>query len=126
MAVFENNQVDLPTDKDELEEDVMSEWVELELPYPPTVNHYWKHTKQGRHYISKAGREFKKIATEVCSQFDPIIGQVEIKIKIYFPDNRARDLDNLPKGIFDSLVGAGLIQDDIVRLSANTALKKWA
>lgn len=90
----------------------MSDWLEIELPYPPTVNTYWRHTKQGRHYISEAGRTFKKIATDVCSQFDPIVGQVEIKIKIYFPDNRPRDLDNLPKGIFDSLVGAGLIQDD--------------
>ena len=33
-------------------------------------------------------------------------------MEIYFPDNRPRDLDNLPKGIFDSLVGAGLIKDD--------------
>lgn len=90
----------------------MSDWLEIELPYPPTVNTYWRHTKQGQHYISEAGRTFKKIATEVCSQFVPIVGQVEIKIKIYFPDNRSRDLDNLPKGIFDSLVGAGLIQDD--------------
>lgn len=90
----------------------MSEFIEITLPYPPTVNHYWKHTRQGRHYISEAGRTFKKIATEACRQFDPILGPVEIKIKIYFPDDRPRDLDNLPKGIFDSLVGAGLIQDD--------------
>nr|WP_276324222.1 RusA family crossover junction endodeoxyribonuclease [Actinobacillus ureae] len=62
--------------------------------------------------MSKAGREFKRIATEVCKQFDPFDGAVEIKMQIYFPDNRDRDLDNLPKGIFDSLVGAVLIKDD--------------
>ena len=90
----------------------MSDWLEICLPYPPSVNHYWKHTRQGKHYISKAGREFKRIATEVCSQFDPFESAVEIKMEIYFPDNRPRDLDNLPKGIFDSLVGAGLIKDD--------------
>ncbi|HDX1111043.1 RusA family crossover junction endodeoxyribonuclease [Pasteurella multocida] len=90
----------------------MSDWLEIALPYPPSVNHYWKHTRCGRHYISKAGREFKRIATEVCKQFDPFDGSVEIKMQIYFPDNRDRDLDNLPKGIFDSLVGAGLIKDD--------------
>lgn len=90
----------------------MSEWLEICLPYPPSVNHYWKHTRQGRHYISKAGRQFKSIATEICKQFDPFDGPVEIRIEIYFPDNRARDLDNLPKGIFDSLVDAGLIKDD--------------
>ena len=78
----------------------------------PSVNHYWKHTRQGKHYISKAGREFKRIATDVCSQFDPFESAVEIKMEIYFPDNRPRHLDNLPKGIFDSLVGAGLIKDD--------------
>ncbi|WP_232617502.1 RusA family crossover junction endodeoxyribonuclease [Aggregatibacter segnis] len=77
----------------------MSDWLEICLPYPPSVNHYWKHTRQGKHYISKAGREFKRIATEVCSQFDPFESAVEIKMEIYFPDNRPRDLDNLPKGI---------------------------
>lgn len=90
----------------------MSDYLEIALPYPPSVNHYWKHTRDGKHYISKAGREFKRIATKVCKQFDPFESAVEIKIEIYFPDNRARDLDNLPKGIFDSLVGAGLIKDD--------------
>lgn len=90
----------------------ISEYLEICLPYPPSVNHYWKHTRQGRHYISKAGRAFKSIATEICQQFVPFEGPVEIKIEIYFPDNRPRDLDNLPKGIFDSLVGAGLIKDD--------------
>lgn len=90
----------------------MSDWLEICLPYPPSVNHYWKHTRQGRHYISKAGREFKKIATDVCAMFDPFEGAVEIKMEIYFPDNRPRDLDNITKGVFDSLVGAGLIQDD--------------
>ncbi|MDU5638549.1 MAG: hypothetical protein E6037_05540 [Haemophilus parainfluenzae] len=65
----------------------MSDWLEICLPYPPSVNHYWKHTRQGKHYISKAGREFKRIATEVCSQFNPFESAVEIKMEIYFPDN---------------------------------------
>jgi len=56
----------------------MSDWVELCLPYPPSVNHYWRHTRQGRHYISKAGREFRQKVLNICNQFDPIAGTVQM------------------------------------------------
>ena len=90
----------------------MSEWVELCLPYPPSVNHYWKHTKSGRHYITAAGREFKATAVQAAAKFEPFAGAVEVRLEIYFPDKRRRDLDNLCKGIFDSLSASGLILDD--------------
>lgn len=90
----------------------MSEWVEIELPYPPSVNTYWRHTKAGRHYISKKGREFKEVAIARCKAFDAFSGAVKIRMDVYFPDKRKRDLDNLTKGVFDSLVASGLIEDD--------------
>lgn len=37
----------------------MSDWLEIALPYPPSVNHYWRHTRSGKHYISEKGRKFK-------------------------------------------------------------------
>lgn len=90
----------------------MSEWVEIELTYPPSVNMYWRHTRAGRHYISKKGREFKEVAIARCKAFDAFSGAVKIKMDVYFPDKRKRDLDNLTKGVFDSLVASGLIEDD--------------
>ncbi|HHF6940351.1 TPA: RusA family crossover junction endodeoxyribonuclease [Haemophilus influenzae] len=79
----------------------MSDWLEIALPYPPSVNHYWRHTRSGRHYISEAGRKFKAEALQILQQFNP-----------FYPDNRNRDPDNINKGLFDSLVASGLIQDD--------------
>lgn len=90
----------------------MSDWLEISLPYPPSVNHYWRHTRSGRHYISERGRAFKKSAVEICKQFDPFSGPVKMQIIIYYPDNRRRDPDNCHKVLFDSLVDSGLIQDD--------------
>lgn len=107
----------------------MSDWLEICLPYPPSVNHYWRHTKTGRHYISEAGRKFKAKATEICQQFDPFVGPVAICLDVYYPDNRNRDPDNINKGLFDSLVSAGLIEDDNNKIvvdfrSRNCGIKK--
>ncbi|WP_114891880.1 RusA family crossover junction endodeoxyribonuclease [Haemophilus haemolyticus] len=90
----------------------MSDWLEIALPYPPSVNHYWRHTRNGRHYISEAGRKFKDEALQILQQFDPFIGAVAVHLEVYYPDNRNRDPDNINKGLFDSLVASGLIQDD--------------
>lgn len=90
----------------------MSDYLEIALPYPPSVNHYWRHTKSGKHYISAEGRAFRAEVLKICKQFDPFIGAVKLKIEVYYPDNRSRDPDNLQKALFDGLTASGLIQDD--------------
>ncbi|WP_314186421.1 RusA family crossover junction endodeoxyribonuclease [Aggregatibacter kilianii] len=107
----------------------MSDWLEIVLPYPPSVNNYWRHTRSGRHYISEAGRKFKAQAVEICKQFDPFVGAVANCLDVYYPDNRNRDPDNINKGLFDSLVSSGLIQDDNNKIvqdfrSKNCGIKK--
>ena len=107
----------------------MSDWLEIALPYPPSVNHYWRHTRSGRHYISEAGRKFKAEALQILQQFDPFIGAVAVHLEVYYPDNRNRDPDNINKGLFDSLVSSGLIQDDNNKIvqdfcSKNCGIKK--
>lgn len=90
----------------------MSEWLEIALPYPPSVNHYWRHTRSGRHYISAEGKAFRAEVLKICRLFDPFVGAVKIKIEVFYPDNRERDPDNIQKALFDSLVSSGLIEDD--------------
>lgn len=107
----------------------MSDWLEVVLPYPPSVNHYWRHTRNGRHYISEAGRKFKTEALRILQQFNPFTGSVAICLDVYYPDNRNRDPDNINKGLFDSLVASGLIQDDNNKVikdfrSKNCGIKK--
>ncbi len=87
--------------------------IELFLPYPPSVNHYWRNVN-GRTIISKAGREYRQAVKESTTG---LIGKalekrLSIDIYAFMPDKRKRDLDNLPKAIFDSLTHAGLWLDD--------------
>lgn len=84
----------------------------FELPYPPTVNHYWKHAA-GRHYISAKGRDYRNHVCLLARTLPKnISSRIAITIDAYMPDRRKRDLDNLPKAVFDSLVHAGVIVDD--------------
>ncbi|NBI12515.1 RusA family crossover junction endodeoxyribonuclease [[Haemophilus] felis] len=91
---------------------MIAEEITLELPYPPTINHYWKHTKQGRHYITDKGRAYQSKVKEVCSGSVPFTKPVSVKVQVWLPDKRRRDLDNLWKVLLDSLVNAKIVADD--------------
>lgn len=101
----------------------MSNSIEIKLPWPPTVNSYWRHivipTKRGKPrsatILSEDARKYRKaVADCVHEQGARNLGTSRLSVKIgaFPPDRRARDLDNLPKGILDSLKHAGVIRDD--------------
>ena len=88
------------------------------LPLPPSVNHYWEayvYTKNGRRV---RGRRRSEKALRFVSAVQRAIsgdkygGLVVAIIRIFFPDERRRDIDNVAKGLLDSLVHAGVIADD--------------
>lgn len=90
----------------------------LQLPFPPSVNKYWRHPTTGklagRHLISEHGRAYREaVRAHVAEgQTKPIAGPVVVDIEAFMPDRRRRDLDNLLKGLLDSLTYAGVWQDD--------------
>ncbi|MCR1838439.1 RusA family crossover junction endodeoxyribonuclease [Pasteurella caecimuris] len=84
----------------------------LELPYPPTVNHYWKHTRNGIHYVTKQGKAYQSAVVFLAKNTKKFTGKVALNVEIYPPDNRKRDIDNIFKALFDSLTYAGVISDD--------------
>jgi crossover junction endodeoxyribonuclease RusA len=88
----------------------------IEIPWPPTVNTYWRNTKRGV-LISKAGRIFgQKVALIVKQaighQQELHVGRLEVTIYAYPPDRRARDLDNILKAPLDACTKGGLWADD--------------
>ena len=90
----------------------------LELPFPPSVNTYWRHPTTGRlagrHLISEKGREYRQavIAEAGRYQLPKMLGKLSVHIDAFPPDNRRRDLDNMMKGLLDGLVHAQVIEDD--------------
>lgn len=87
--------------------------VQLRLPYPPSLNTYWRHVGP-RVLISRKGREYREAVALACmAQGRPHIdGRLIVTVDAYPPDRRVRDLDNMLKGVLDALHHAGLYDDD--------------
>lgn len=88
--------------------------IQVSLPWPPSVNRYWR-TFQGRMIISAEGRSYRKaVADQVLIQRGAkhYTGKLKVTIEAFRPDNRRRDLDNLLKAVLDSLTHAGVWEDD--------------
>jgi crossover junction endodeoxyribonuclease RusA len=87
----------------------------ITLPYPPTVNTYWRNTPKGV-LISKRGREYRNQAIESCIlqgvAYTRLEGRLAVDITAYMPDRRRRDIDNLTKSLLDSLAHAAVFLDD--------------
>ena len=92
--------------------------VNLTLPYPPSMNHYWRHFR-GHTVIRREGRTFR---TNVCALLagpggggprkPPAGGRIALCMDAFPPDRRRRDLDNLQKPTLDALEHAGIYEDD--------------
>jgi crossover junction endodeoxyribonuclease RusA len=86
---------------------------EFTLPFPPSVNHYWRHN-QGQFYVSKEGRLYRKRVYEECliQRIKKVNGDLKLEIDIYPPDRRKRDIDNICKAVLDSLEHANVYDND--------------
>ncbi len=100
------------------------EALRLTLPWPPSVNHYWRRVGN-RTLISKEGRRFRKrvLATLSTQHIEPMTGSLAVRVVAHPPDRRRRDLDNIAKSLLDALEHGGVYEDDnqIDRLSIERA-----
>lgn len=94
--------------------------IQFKLPWPPSVNAAWRSPRTGplagRTLLSAEGRAYRRAVGEnVLIQRVPrhtLSGKLQVWIWARPPDERARDLDNLPKALLDGLKHAGVIADD--------------
>lgn len=87
--------------------------IRARLPYPPTVNLYWR-IGNGRIYISDRGRQYQRRVSAILSDAPEQPGRLSVAVSVYPPDRRKRDLDNVLKCLLDSITRAGVWQDDSV------------
>lgn len=87
--------------------------VRLELPWPPSVNHYYRHVGP-RVLISQQGRKFREriLAIYAMSGMPKLKGDLHITLDLYPPDARRRDNSNILKALEDALQHAGMYDDD--------------
>ena len=90
----------------------------MTLPYPPSVNHYWRRVGP-RTLISREGRTFRQNVCALLATGDgngprkpPSGGRIALAMDAFPPDRRRRDLDNIAKPVLDALEHAGVYEDD--------------
>ena len=85
----------------------------VELPFPPTVNTYYR-IFRNRMLISRDGRRYRNKVAAVCKKNvnAHTVGRLFVYVWVVPCDNRERDIDNLGKALLDSLQKAGVIIND--------------
>ena len=94
--------------------------IEFEIPFPPSVNRYWRHTAKAgflQTYISPKGRRYREdVLAAVYHAFggrpEPLTGPLRMEIVLRPPDGRIRDVDNHHKAPLDALALADVYGND--------------
>ena len=85
----------------------------IELPYPPSVNRYYRHVGF-RTLISREGRAYRRAVCAILRRagLRPMDGPLAVGIDLYPPDNRRRDCDNVLKALLDAMQYGRMYGDD--------------
>lgn len=88
----------------------------LQLPFPPSVNTYWRSVPGKGVLISAKGREYRTAAKaailDQLRRYPRLASRLAVTLACNPPDRRRRDLDNMPKALLDALTHGGVIEDD--------------
>lgn len=85
----------------------------ITLPYPPSVNSYWRRGKNST-YICPGGVKFRKKVAEACLEANAgrLEGNLAVQIVLRSGDDRIRDIDNYSKATLDALQHCGVYAND--------------
>jgi crossover junction endodeoxyribonuclease RusA len=90
--------------------------VRLRLPYPPSVNDYYRRTRRGVFLNARAVAYRTAVQLAVYPHRDrtwPLCRALHVEIDVYQPVKvRKRDLDNILKATLDALQHSGVFVDD--------------
>jgi crossover junction endodeoxyribonuclease RusA len=96
----------------------------VKLPWPPSVNAWWNWSKRRGLYVSPAGRAFKALAVAAIQSQRAALpigvhtGRLAVRLEIYEPDKRKRDIDNLAKAPLDAVTASAAIWLDDSQIDA--------
>lgn len=86
----------------------------FELPYPPSINHYYLRTSTGI-VLGAKGKTYRRDVYFLLHKYRGYYGKdkrLAVTLNIFPPDKRIRDLDNLTKAILDSMEHANVYEND--------------
>jgi len=86
------------------------------LPFPPTVNHYYRRTNGGKRVVlTERGVAYRSRVRALVKgdRLDMgLTGRLTVHVSAHMPDQKVRDLDNLLKALLDSMEKAGVYKSD--------------
>lgn len=86
----------------------------FELPYPPSVNHYYLHTSNGV-ILGAKGKSYRRDVALLLNHHKGYCGaerRLSVTINLFPPDKRKRDIDNILKCLLDSMEYANVYEND--------------
>lgn len=85
----------------------------FELPYPPSINHYYLRTSTGV-IIGAKGNKYRRDVGFILHQHKKACGdkKIAVTINLFPPDKRKRDIDNILKCLLDSMEHANIYEND--------------
>lgn len=95
--------------------------MKLILPFPPSVNGYWRAPNKGasigKHLVSERGRKYQAetyamVIEQLRRKPKAITENVSVSVVLFPPTKACRDLDNYFKALFDALTKANVWADD--------------
>lgn len=101
--------------------------IELTLPWPPSINHYYGTARNGRKYLRTAGRVFRREVFYACKQdkVKKMEGPLKVTLIWYPPNKRKRDIDNYDKALLDALKYGGCYVDDSQIKERNAVMSEF-
>ncbi len=87
----------------------------LVFPWPPSINSlYCQGRTHGQKFMTKTGKAYKQKIIELHANDDmnPVTVPIKVRIELFPPDRRTRDIDNYIKPILDGLKFLEIIEDD--------------